>query len=321
LLAGGVALLLAHRRSHGQPAAPMRRVGYLAVTTTALGGQLRDAFKQGMRDLGWIEGSNVEYRIASPGNGLERQDALANDLIGQKVEVIVAPGIQSALAAQRVTKTIPIVFANVGDPVSVGLVASLDRPGGNITGMATLTGEVMSKRIEILHQAVPAARRIAILLDESAPAAEVFWAAAQAACTPLGLVPLRVAANAPTQFGAAAEQIISQRSHAVVVVTSYMLFFERVSLQEQLQTTRLPVVYEYREQGIPGGLLSYGVSIVATNRYLARWVDKILKGAKPADLPVEQPTRFELVVNLKTAKALGLTIPQALLLRADEVIE
>ena len=321
LLAGGMALLVAHRLGHGQPAATMRRVGYLGASTTAIGGHLTDAFKQGMRDFGWIEGSNVEYRIAFAGTDLDRFDALAADLIGQQVDVIVATSLLAALAAQKATKTIPIVFISVPDPVGLGLVASLARPGGNITGMATQAVDVMSKRIEMLHQAVPTARRVAILLDESSLAHKDFWAAAEAACASLGLVALRVVANTPAQFGAAAEQIVSQRAQAVVVVPSLLYYLERERLQEQMQTTRLPAAYDYREQLGSGGLMSYGVDLAATFRYVAKWVDKILKGAKPADLPVERPTQFRLVINLKAAKALGLTIPQAVLLRADEVIQ
>jgi putative ABC transport system substrate-binding protein len=321
LLTGGMALLVAHRLGHGQPAATMRLVGYLSASTTAIGGHLRDALKQGMRDFGWIEGSNLEYRIAYSDTGGARFDALAVDLIGQQVDVIVAPSAPAALAAQKATKTIPIVFASVPDPVGLGLVASLARPGGNITGMATQAADVLSKRIEILHQAVPTARRIAILLNENMPTPEVFWAVAEAACASLGLVALRVAANTPAQFGVAAEQIVSQRAQAVVVVSNLLYYLERERLQEQMQITRLPVTYEFREYLGSSGLLSYGVDMAATFRYLAKWVDKILKGAKPADLPVERPTQFALVVNLKAAKALGLTIPQAVLLRADEVIQ
>ena len=316
-----MALLGAHRVGHAQPAAAMRRVGYLGASTTAIGGHLRDAFKQGMRDFGWIEGSNIEYRIAWSGTDVDRFDALAADLIGQQVEVIVAPNVQAAVAAHKATKTIPIVFIGVSDPVGLGLVASLARPGGNITGMATQNEDVLRKRIEILHHAVPTARRIAILLNENSPTPEVYWAAAEAACASLGLVALRVAANTPAQFGVAAEQIVSQRAQAVVVVSSLLYYLEREGLQEQMQTTRLPVVYDLREQLGSSGLLSYGVDTVVIYRYLAKWVDKILRGAKPADLPVERPTQFALEINLKAAKALGLTIPQAVLLRADVVIQ
>jgi putative ABC transport system substrate-binding protein len=187
--------------------------------------------------------------------------------------------------------------------------------------MSTQNDDVLRKRIEILHHAVPTARRIAILLNENSPTPEVYWAAAEAACASLGLVALRVAANTPAQFGVAAEQIVSQRAQAVVVVSSLLYYLEREGLQEQMQTTRLPVVYDLREQLGSSGLLSYGVDTVVIYRYLAKWVDKILRGAKPADLPVERPTQFALVINLKAAKALGLTIPQAVLLRADVVIQ
>ena len=202
-----------------------------------------------------------------------------------------------------------------------GFVASLAKPGGNITGFTSQQEEVLGKLIGILHEVAPGARRIAILLNESGPSHALFWSAAQSACTALNLVALRVVASAPAQLGAAVEQIVRQRSQAIVVVSDPMYYSERAKLQELMQATRLPVAYTLREHVVAGGLLSYGVDLVATLRSAAKYVDKILKGAKPADLPVEHPTKFELVINLKTAKALGITIPQSLLLRADEVIQ
>jgi putative ABC transport system substrate-binding protein len=279
------------------------------------------AFKQGMHDLGWLEGKNVEYRIVYADSDVGRFDALANELIVQKVEVIVVGTWQAALAAQRATKTIPTVIANVSNPVGAGLVASLAKPGGNITGITGQQEEVLSKLIGILHEVMPGARRIAILLNETNPAHAVFWAGAQSACAALDLVALRVVASAPAQLGAAVEQIVRQRSQAVVVLSDGMYYAERAKLQALMQTTRLPVAYALRDHVIAGGLLSYAADLAANWRYAAKYVDKILKGAKPADLPIEQPTKFVLVINLKTAKALGLTIPQSLLLRADEVIQ
>jgi putative ABC transport system substrate-binding protein len=235
--------------------------------------------------------------------------------------VIVVGSWQPALAAQRATKTIPIVIANVSNAVGAGLVASLAKPGGNITGITGQQEEVLGKLIGILHEVTPGARRIAILLNETNPAHAVFWAGAQSACAALDLVALRVVASAPAQLGAAVEQIVRQRSQAVVVLSDGMYYAERAKLQALMQTTRLPVAYALRDHVIAGGLLSYAADLAANWRYAAKYVDKILKGAKPADLPIEQPTKFELVINLKTAKALGLTIPQSLLLRADEVIQ
>jgi putative ABC transport system substrate-binding protein len=293
----------------------------LGVTSLATVGHLIDAFKQGMQDLGWLEGKNVEYRFLFAAGDVGRLDALVGELIGHKVDVIVVPSAPGTRAAQRATKVIPVVMANVANAVGNGFVASLARPGGNITGISSQGEDILGKLIAILHEVVPDARRIAILLNDGTPSHAVFWAGAQAACATLGLVAVRVVASAPAQLAAAVEQIVSQRSQAVVVSADPMYLGERARLQELMQTTRLPVAYGLGEHVVAGGLLSYAADQVTNFRYAAKWVDKILKGAKPADLPVEQPTRFELLINLKTARALGLTIPQSVLLRADEVIE
>ncbi len=321
LLAGGVGLLVAHRPSLGQPAATLHRVGLLSFSSEAAGAHLRAAFKQGMHELGWMEGKNVEYRFVFADGDVDRLDGLAGELIGQKVEAIVVSSQQTARAAQRATKTIPIVLAGASNAVGAGFVASLANPGGNITGFTSQQEEVLGKLIGVLHEITPGARRIAILSNESNPSDALFWAGAQSACAALDLVALRVVASAPAQLDAAVEQIVRQRSQAVVVISDGMYYAERAKLQELMQTTRLPVAYLLRDHVVAGGLLSYGADLVANYRNAAKYVDKILKGAKPADLPVEQATKFELVINLKTAKALGITIPQSLLLRADEVIQ
>ena len=321
LLAGGIGLLVAHGLGRGQPAATLRRVGLLSFTSEAMGRPLRVALAEGMYDLDWLEGKNVEYRFVSADGSVDRLDALAGELIGQKVEVIVLSSQQSARAVQRATKTIPIVMAGVSNAVGAGFVASLAKPGGNITGLTSQQEEVFGKLIGILHEVTPGAKRIAILLNESYPSHALFWAGAQSACAALDLVALRVVASTPAQLGAAVEQIVRQRGQAVVVIPDGMYFAERAKLQELTQTARLPVAYALRDHVLAGGLLSYGADLPANYRNAAKYVDKILKGAKPADLPVEQTTKFELVVNLKTANALGITIPQAILLRADEVIQ
>jgi putative ABC transport system substrate-binding protein len=247
---------------------------------------------------------------------------MAVELVGQQVDVILATSTQATRAAQRATTTVPIVMTSSSNAVGNGFIASLAKPGGNITGLSTQAEEVLSKSIEYLHEAAPAARRIAILLNETHPSLAVFWASAQATCAALDLSALRVFASTPAQFAAAVEQITSQRSQGVVVIPDVMYYAERVKLQEVMQTTRLPVAYGMREAVTAGGgLLSYTTNLPALFRSSAKWVDKILKGAKPADLPVEQPTNFELVINLKAAKALGLALPQSLVLRANEVIE
>jgi putative ABC transport system substrate-binding protein len=321
LLAGGIGLLGALPLSRGEPAATIRRVGWLSLGSKAGAADVYAAFNQGMRDLGWLEGKNVEYRIVYADGDMDRLDAMARELVEWNVEVIIVGNPLTTRAAQRATKTIPIVMVSVGNPVGNGFVASLAKPGRNITGTTTQQEEVLGKLIGFLHEVTPSARRIAILLNESSPNHHVFWVAAQRACSALDLVALRVVANTPAQFGAAVEQIIRQRSQAVVVVTDPVYLNERAKLQALMQATRLPVAYGWREHVVAGGLLSYSADLNATMRYAAKYADKILKGAKPADLPVEQATKFDLVINLKTAKALGRTIPQSLLLRADEVIQ
>jgi len=321
VLAGGAGLLVAHRLSLGQPAATIRRVGYLAFGSEATNAHLRTAFSQGMQDLGWLEGKNVEYRFVYANGDVHRLDALASELIGQQVSVILVGSGQSAHAAQQATKTLPIVLAGVGNAVGVGLVASLAKPGGNITGFTAQQDEVLGKLIGILHEISPGARRIAILLNESNPLYAAYWAGAQSACAALGLVSLRVVASTPAQLDAAVEQMVRQRAQAIVVTSDGMYFTKRAKLQELMQTTRLPVAYALRDHVVAGGLLSYGYDIAANYRNAAKYVDRILKGAKPAELPIEQATKFDLLINLKTAKALGITIPQSLLLRADDVIQ
>ena len=321
LLAGGFGLLLAHPLVLGQPATTIRRVGWVSLGSGTSPAELYAAFKQGMHDLGWLEGKNVAYLATYADGDANRLDVLASELIRQNVDVIVVGNATSTRALQRATKTIPIVMASINNAVGNGFVASLAKPGGNITGIAVLQDEVLGKLIGILHEVAPGARRVAILLNEGNPNHAVFWAAAQSACAALDLVALRVVANVPAQFGPASEQMVRQRSQAVVVVSDPIYVNERVELQRLLQPTRLPVAYAWREHVAAGGLLSYGVDLTATFRHAAVYVDKILKGAKPADLPVEQPNKFDLVINLKTAKALGLTIPRPLLLRADEVIQ
>jgi putative ABC transport system substrate-binding protein len=321
LLAGGIGLLVAHRPSRGQSAATIRRVGWLSLGSKGGTAEIYAAFKQGMHDLGWLEGKNVEYQVVYADADVGSLDALASKLIRQKVDVIVVGNATTTRATQRATKTIPIVMVSVNNPVGNAFVASLAKPGGNITGITTQTEEVLGKLIGILHEVAPGAQRIAFLLNESSPNHPVFWAAARSACAALDLVALRVVASAPAQLGAAIEQIVRQRSQAVVVVADPVYLNERANLQALMQGTRLPVAYGWREHVVAGGLLSYAANLDATFRHAATYVDKILKGARPSDLPVEQANKFELVINLRTAKALGLTIPQPLLLRADQVIQ
>ena len=313
----GGGLVIAWALVQAQSAATIRRIGILSLPSEPTIAPQLAAFRQAMRDLGWLEGKNIEYRFVFANGYMDRLDALAGDLVEQRVDLILASSPPPTRAAQRATKTIPIVMASVANPVGNGFAASLAQPGGNITGVTNQQEEVLGKRIEILHEVAPGARRIAILLNETSPSYAANWAAAQSACAALNLVSLKVVASTPTQLGAAIEQIVGQRSQAVVVPPDSLYLNERVRLQALMQPTRLPVAYGWREHVVDGGLLSYGPDIVASFRNAAKYADKILKGAKPADLPIEQPTKFDLVINMRTAKLLGLTIPQSLRVQAE----
>jgi len=274
-----------------------------------------------MRELGWHEGKNVEYQFLYADGSVDRLGAMADELVRRAVEVIVVSNALSTRAAQKATKTVPIVMTGVSSPVSNGFVASLAKPGGNVTGMAIVPEEMQGKLIGILHEMVPKARRIAFLFNDSNLNHAALWSASRNACSALDLVALRFAAGAPADFAAAVDQIVASRAQAVVVALDPIFVNERVKLQALMQTTELPVAYSLHQHVLEGGLLSYSSDLAGLFRYSAKYVHRILLGAKPADLPVEQPTKFELVINLKTAKSFGLTTAQSLLLRADEVIQ
>jgi putative ABC transport system substrate-binding protein len=319
-LATALGLLGLHLGGRAQPVKAMRRIGVLSVGPAA-SNVPNEAFRQGMRQLGWIEGRNVEYRITEDRGDSSRIGALVDELIAQQVEVIVTGSAAGTRAAQRATKIIPIVMAFIVDAVGNGLVGSLASPGGNTTGISNQLEDVFGKLMEYLHAAVPQARRIAVLLNEDNPSHAAYWAAAERSGAALGLAPLRVFASAQARFATAIEQIVAQGAQAVVVHADPLFSAHRGLLAGLLRATRLPVAYSLSGSVREGGLLSYGPDLLASYRSAAKYVDKILKGAKAADLPVEQPTRFELVINLTTARELGLMIPQSLLLQADGVIE
>lgn len=321
LLAGGIGLLVANPPSLGQATSGIRRIGWLSIGSKDSPAEGYAAFKQGMRELGWREGKNVEYQDAYAEGNVDRLEALVGELVARKVEMIVVGNPTSTRAAQRITKTIPILMVSIANPVGNGFVETLARPGGNITGISNRNEELLGKLIEMLHEMAPEAQRIAIVLNESNPNHSVLWSAAQRACSSLKLVALRNVASGPAQFNATVDQIVRQRSQAIVVVADPVYLNERAKLQASLQTTHLPVAFGFREHVIAGGLLSYSANLSASLHYAATYADKILKGARPADLPVEQATKFELVINLTTARTLGLTIPRSLLLRTDEIIQ
>jgi putative tryptophan/tyrosine transport system substrate-binding protein len=318
LLALGAAPLAAE----AQQAAKIARIGYLSPNLAA-SPHLREAFRQGLRDLGYVEGRNVviEYRDAE--GKLERLPTIAAELVALKVDVIVAPNTVGVLAAKQATKTIPIVFAVAADPVASGLVTSLARPGGNVTGLSILAPELVGKCLELLTQAVPGVSRVAVLWQPGGLGERTekdMLKAADVAARALGVRLQFVEARGPEDFDRAFSDMTSARAGALTVLPSNMFNNERRRLVDLAAKNRLPTVFPYREGVDAGGLMAYGANLADLLRRAASYVDKILKGTKPTDLPVEQPTKFELVINLKTAKALGLTIPQSVLGRADEVI-
>jgi putative ABC transport system substrate-binding protein len=319
LLALGAAPLAAQ----AQQAAKVARIGYLSPNLAA-SPHLRDAFLQGLRDLGYVEGRNVviEYRDAA--GKYERFPALVTELVSLKVDVIVVTSTPAAVAVKQATRTIPIVFTWAADPVGSGLVTSLARPGGNVTGLSSLTAELVGKRLELLKQAVPGVDRVAVLRQPVAlgeRTAKEMLKAADVAARALGVQPQFIEARGPDVFAMAFSDMTCARAGALTVLPSAMFLREHRRLVDLAAKNRLPAVYTTRDFVDAGGLMSYGANQPDLFRRAATYVDKILKGAKPGDLPVEQPTKFELVINLKTAKALGLTIPQSVLARADEVIQ
>ena len=308
--------------ARAQQAGKIARIGYLASNLTNQ--SPLEAFRQGLRDLGYDEGRNVviEYRDAQ--GKLEPLPALAVELVALKVDVIVASSTAAALAAKQATTVVPIVFATVPDPVGTGLVTSLARPGGNITGLSNLNADLVGKGLEYLTQAVPGARRVAVLSQPGAFGERTereMLKAAEVAAEVLGIQLQFVEARGPADIDKAFSEITGARADALIVLVSGMLLGERSRVVDFAARNRLPVVYTFRELVDAGGLMSYGTSLADLFRRAASYVDKILKGAKPADLPVEQPVKLELVINLKTAQALGLTLPPTLLARADQVIE
>ncbi len=279
-----------------------------------------EAFQQGLRELGYAEGRNIgiEYRWTEGRD--ERLPDLAADLVRLKVDVIVTSG-PGTLAAKRATTTIPIVMQISIDPVKLGLVASLARPGGNITGLATSTEDVPGKWLELLKELLPRVSRVAVLFDSTSVSAAQLKAVDAAAST-LGVRLHRLKVERPDDLGAAFAEAHRNHAEGLIVFGSAFVFAHRARFAELAANHRLPAIYDQKAFVVgSGGLMSYGPNVQDLFRRAATYVDKILKGAKPGDLPVEQPTKFELVVNLKTAKALGLTIPQSILIRADEVIQ
>ena len=319
---GGVAtgLLLRPFVSGAQPSTVVRRIGVLSPGPPLPPTQLREAWAP-LRKLGWIEGENLifERRWASDKSDLLRP--LAEELVGLRVEIIATIGMQATLAAKNATATIPIVMLSAGDPVGSGLVASLARPGGNVTGYSTVAPELAYKRIALLHDLAPAVQRIGLLSNPSNNLWDFSRDQNERACKSLGIEPIFIEASSAEQLQIAVSELARRRGQALVVGTDNLFYQRQAMIMSAALANRWPSAVPGREMVEAGGLMSYEAILSDQLVRMATYIDRILRGAKPADLPVEQPTRFEMVINLKTARSLGLKIPQALLLRADEVIQ
>ncbi|HEV2041641.1 MAG TPA: ABC transporter substrate-binding protein [Casimicrobiaceae bacterium] len=322
LLLGLLAFAVAPLAAEAQQAGKVYRVGYLSTPTRESVEHGLAAFLRTLRGLGWIEGQNliIEYRWAE-GN-VELLPGLAAELVRNKVDVIVAPAGSAALAAKNATSSIPIVMIFASDPVETGLVASLRRPGGNITGTTFTPGpEIFGKQLQILKEAVPRASRVAVLSNPADASFAFQVREVEATARSLGIRLQHVEARGPEEFERAFAAMARERADALLVTGTSTFLAHRVRLAELAVKGRVPTMHSFRESVEAGGLMAYAVNMADFVGRSAVYVDKILKGAKPADLPIEQPTKFELIINLKAAKALGITVPQALVLRADEVIQ
>jgi ABC-type uncharacterized transport system substrate-binding protein len=313
-----LALVVVSPAAAQQPA-KVPRIGYLRVgpATAPTNQRSREAFLEGLRELGYVQGKNIviEWRFAE--GRYDRLPDLAAELVRLQVDVLVAGSTPEAVAAKNATKTLPIVFAGVGDPVATGLVASLASPGGNLTGLSLLSRDLDGKRLELLKETIPEASTVAVLGNPANPTLPIHRRELQAAGGALGVQVQLLEVRTPDDFERAFAAASTGRAAGLLVLPDALADAHRARIAALAARSGLPAIYAFREWPEAGGLMSYGPSISDSYRRAAAYVDKILKGAKPGGLPVEQPTKFELVVNLKVAKGLGLTIPQSLLLRAE----
>ena len=314
-LAGG--FLAAPLAAQAQQTGKIPRIGFLRSGPPPR--PFVEGFEQGLRELGYVDGQNIiiEYRY---GDGSTTQlGQLGGELLRLKVDVIVASATAAALAAKQLTRTVPVVIAGATDPVDSGIVNSLSRPGGNITGTSLMSVDLLTKRLELLKYLVPRLSRVAVLGNLAHPSYASQIQAMEAGARSVGIQVEHIGVRGPNDFKAAF--MAARKAHALIQLDDALFTTHRRSLAELAVTNRLPAIYGFQEHVEAGGLVSYGPNFRELYRHVATYVDKILKGARPADLPVEQPTKFDLVINLKTAKALGLTIPEQLLSRADEIIQ
>ncbi len=319
LLALGAGALTAPLASFAQNQPKVWQIGFLAADSASTG--LYDSFRQGMRDLGYIEGKTCVIRARFAEGKYERLPGLGEELVRSKVDVIVAGTTLSVQAAKKATTRVPIVMVAIPDPIGEGFAASLSRPGGNITGLSTIVTEASAKHLELLRIVIPNLSHIAVLINPSNPSDSLILEQISGAAFSSGVKVFLVEASTATQMEAAFSAMTRERAEAVIVAADPFFDVQRDQIARFAVKHRLPTIYSNSESTEAGGLMSYGQAMTAQYRHAASYVDKILKGAKPSDLPVEQPLVLELVVNRKTAKALGLALPRELLLRADKVID
>jgi putative ABC transport system substrate-binding protein len=296
------------------------RIGMLYSGSPESGNRVLEAFIQGLRELGYVEGDNIQFERRFAEGSNDRLPALASDLVQRNVDVIFSAGTTTTLAAKQATGTIPIVFASVGDPIGSGFVTSLARPGGNITGVSNFTTELSAKRLQLLREVIPKISRVAVVISDDSVAA-VQLPEVERAAKGFGVEVFAVKVQRRDDFEPGFTELRKRRVDAMYILETPLNFFNRMLLAEFAAKLSLPAVSAVKGYTEAGALLSYGPSYESIFRRAATYVARILKGANPGDLPIEQPTKFELVINLKTAKALGLTIPQRLLLEAEEVIQ
>jgi putative ABC transport system substrate-binding protein len=320
MLAAGAAAawpLAARAQQQGK----IHRIGILALSSAAASQHQWHGFRERLRDLGYVEGENIAFERRSADGKIDRLPGLAAELVRLRVDILVAGTTQAALAAKDATKTIPIVFRAVSDPIRVGLIPSLARPGGNITGTTNQSLDLAGKRLELLKEIAPAVSRFASLWEQTHIIYEFQASETEVAARALGVPMHAVAVRNASELVEAFAAMRGKGADALLVLPSAMFLHERKRLADLALKSKLPTVFPQRDYVEAGGLMSYGENFVDEARRAAVYVAKILKGANPADLPVEQPTKFELIINLRTAKTLGLVIPESFLLRADEVIE
>jgi putative ABC transport system substrate-binding protein len=321
-LAGSIAAVAAPRAADAQQVGKVARIGWISAASVSAHARGIESFRNALHELGYVDGKNIsiEYRFAE--GKLERLSELAAELVRHGVDVIVATGNEPVRAAKKATRSIPVVMAFSADPVADGFVASLARPGGNVTGLTTLSRDLSAKRLELLREAISGAARVAIFWSRAIPSSALTVKETESAARAIGvqLHAIELVGSNP-DFERAFRTATTRRADALIVVSDAITISHRARIVSLAAKNRLPTMYTGYDFALEGGLMTYGPNMSDNFRRVAVYVDKILKGAKPGDLPVEQPTKFELVINLKAAKALGLTIPPSLRLRADQVIE